>query len=164
MKKSTRLIISLAVVILLALTAVSVWASPNRVGTVPVLPDELSGMLSETINFGTGTVSVQASSSEGGTLTVLKVADPAIVIGPLPEGWVLLLDEALEVTIVDGTTSSVKICVPQGPDMESHSPTFHYWDSATSSWSAIPTEVTTGTPSMVCGTGSAEGKYALLGQ
>ncbi len=164
MKTSKRVIISMGVVVLLALTAVSVWASPNRVGTVPVLPDEMSGMLSETINFGTGTVSVQASSSEGGILTVLKVADPVTVIGPLPEGWSLLLDEALEVTIVDGSTGTVKICVPQSPDMEDRSPTFHYWDSTANIWSAIPTEVTTGTPPMVCGTGTAEGKYALLGQ
>lgn len=164
MKTSNRLIISIVVIALLALTAVSVWASPNRVGTVPVLPDEMSGALAETINFGTGTVSVQASSSEGGTLTVLKIADPITVIGPLPEGWTLLLDEALEVTIVDGTTSEVKICVPQSPDMEGRSPTFHYWDSAIKSWSAIPTEITSGTPPMVCGTGKSEGKYALFGQ
>lgn len=164
MKKSTRLIISFIVVVLLAATAISVWAAPARIGTVPVLPNEITGGLTETINFGTGTVIVQAGASEGGTLTIQKVADPATAIGSLPDDWVLLLDEALEITITDGSMTKGQICVPYSPDMESREPTFHFWDTSNKTWTAIPTEITTDTPAMVCGTGSSEGKYALLGK
>ncbi len=164
MKISTRLIVSIIVVILLTATAISVWAAPARVGTVPVLPNEIVGGLTETINFGTGTVIVQAGASEGGTLTVQKVADPVTAIGDLPEDWVLLLDEALEITITDGSMSTSQICVPYSPDMEEREPTFHFWDTVNKIWTSIPTEITTGTPAMVCGTGSSEGKYALLGK
>jgi hypothetical protein len=164
MKNSKRLIVAVIVAILLTVTAVSVWAAPSRVGTVPVLPDEITGMLSESISFGTGTVTVQAGASEGGTLTILKVADPATSIGVFPDGWVTLLDEALEITVIDGTMSTAQICVPFSPDMENKSPTFYHWDAANKTWTAIPTEISTGTPSLVCGTGSSEGKYALLGK
>ncbi len=164
MKNSKRLIVTIIVVILLTLTAVSVWAAPGRVGTVPLLPDEVTGMLNESVSFGTGTVTVQASSSSGGTLVVQKVADPVTVVGALPTGWTLLLDEALEITIASGSTTSVQVCVPQSPNMENKNPTFHYWDAVNKVWNAIPTEITSGTPPLICGTGTAEGKYALLGQ
>jgi hypothetical protein len=164
MKTSKRAIAAVIVVIFLALTAVGVWAAPNRVGTVPVLPEEVSGMLSESINFGTGTITVQASTSDGGSLTVQKVADPVNAVGALPEGWVTLLDEALEITVIEGSMSTAQICVPYSPDMENKTPTFHFWDTVNKIWTSIPTEVTTGTPPLVCGTGSSEGKYVLLGK
>ena len=164
MKRSNRFLITVIVVILLSATAISVWAAPGRVGTVPILPETVSGSFAETINFGTGTASIQASTTTGGVVTIQKVNDLITAIGPLPEGWIPLLNEALEVMVTDGSAASVEICVPNSPDLADRSPVFHYWNKDNQTWSAIPTELKSGDPEMVCGTGSSEGKYALLGK
>jgi hypothetical protein len=164
MKKSTRLIIAVILVILLSITAVSVWAAPSRVGSVPFLESQFTALLTDTINFGTGTLSVEANTSEGGTMTVEKLDNPATLIGPPPDGWVFLLDQALDVKILNGSAGKVHICVPQSPDMENKTLVFHFWDAINKKWTAIQTTTTFGNPNLVCGTGTSGGQYALLGQ
>lgn len=164
MKKSTRLIVAIFLVVILSVTAIGVWAAPARVGTVPVLSENISAGLSEVVNIGTGTVSVQADASSGGSMNIEKITDPSTKIGLPPEGWVFLLDQALKITISNGLMNSVHICVPQAPDMVTKTTVFHYWKTENSTWTPIPTEVTGENPPMICGTGSAEGHYALLGK
>jgi hypothetical protein len=164
MKKSTRLIIAVILVILLSITAVSVWAAPSRVGSVPFLENIFTAVLTDTINFGTGTLSIEAKASDGGTMTVEKLDDPATLIGPAPDGWVFLLDQALDVKITNGSASTVRICVPQTPDMDNKTILFHFWDDTDKKWIGIQTTTTFGNPNLVCGTGTSGGQYALLGQ
>jgi hypothetical protein len=164
MKISKRLIVAVVLVGLLSVTAIGTWAAPGRQGTVPVVPQKTTAPLNETVNLGTSTVEVDATASAGGTLTVEKVADPATKIGEAPTGWEFLLDQALDISITGGTMTSVQVCVPQTPDMEAQTTTFHFWDAVKKVWVAIPTVVTTGTPALVCGSGSAEGQYALMGK
>ena len=164
MKKSTRLIVAVFLVVLLSITAISVWAAPSRVGSVPFLEDQVTALITDTINFGTGTLSVEANASPDSTMTVEKVDNPATLLGPAPEGWVFLLDQALDVKVSAGTVSSVRLCVPQTPDMENKTLLFHFWDTVEMKWAAIQTTTTIGTPNLVCGTGTSGGQYALLGQ
>lgn len=164
MKKSTRLIVAVILVILLSITAVSVWAAPSRVGSVPFLESLFTAKLTESINFGTGTLSVEADASTDGTMTVEKLDDPAALLGPAPDGWAFLLDQALDVKVSTGTVSTVRLCVPQTPDMENKTLLFHFWDTEAKKWMAIQTTTTLGNPNMVCGKGTSGGQYALLGQ
>ncbi len=164
MKKQTRLFFAILLVILLSIAAVSVWAAPDRVGTVPFLENEFTALLTETINFGTGTLSVEANASSDGTMTVEKLDDPATLLGTPPDGWAFMLDQALDVKITNGSISTVRICVPQTPDMEEKNVVFHFWDTNTMKWLAIQTTTTFGNPNLICGTGKSGGQYALLGQ
>jgi hypothetical protein len=164
MKKSTRLFIAVILVILLSITAVSVWAAPSRVGSVPFLENQFTAKLTDSVNFGTGTVSVEANASSDGTMVVEKLDNPASLLGPAPDGWVFLLDQALDVKVTTGEVSTVHLCVPQTPNMENKTLLFHFWDTVDKKWKAIQTTTTFGNPNMVCGTGTSGGQYALLGQ
>lgn len=164
MKKSTRLLVAVILVLLLSISAVSVWAAPSRVGSVPFLEDQFTALLTDTINFGTGTLSIQANASSDGTMTVEKLDNPATLLGPAPDGWVFLLDQVLDVKVSTGSVSTVRICVPQTPNMENKTILFHFWDATDKKWKAIQTTTTFGSPNLVCGTGKSGGQYALLGQ
>lgn len=174
MKNSKRFLIAAILVVLLTVTAVSVWAAPSRQGTVPIVPTQSTVPLTETLNFGTGTVEVIATNSTSGTLTVKIVEDPTKTFGPPTAGWNFMPDQALEISISDSAETTIQICIPQTPDMEKKTMVFNYWDSFKKVWVPIPTVTTPGTPPTICGTSpvvtgqswynSVEGIFALLGK
>ncbi len=168
MKNSKRLIVVVVVVALLAVTALSVWASPSRRGTVPVVAPVYNDPIpqqniSRTINFGTGTVEIEATNCTNGSLSLDKIADPATALGGF-YGGSFIPNEAVDVGVSGCAQKSLQVCVPQSPDMEGKTMAWNVWDEASKSWSPLPTSITGSNPTMICGSASGDGKFALLGK
>jgi len=162
MRNSTRLLIAIALTLVMAVGAVSVWAGSARQGTVPIFPDEFAGSCSEseTINFGSGTVTGEGVCEM--TVTVNSAPGEA---GALPDGWTGLFDY-VSVTVTSGTAESIKVCTPLSPDWEDKEAgeTLNWFVWADEEWVEAETSIEQGSPDAVCGTSEVAGIFILLGK
>lgn len=161
MKNSTRLLIAITLTLVMFVGAVSVWAGSARQGTVPIFPEEFTGVCGkdQTINFGTGTV-----TALGACEILVTVPDPG-ESGPLPKNRSRLFDH-VSVTVTSGTLESVKICVPLSPDWQEKKIAkgldWYVW--ADGKWTKVETSIEQGPPEVVCGSSESAGIFTLLGK
>jgi len=164
MKRSTRLLVAIILVLLLAVVSVSVWAAPGRQGSVPVPPRTYPGEIGEEINIGIGTVSTEGTS---GRVNVKLIKDPSKKFGPATHG-IYLLNYAIDVKVVQGSVNSVEVCVPLNPDWADKEMgpeiQWYLWDSDAEAWVDVETSIKEGVPPMICGTSDQAGVFSLQGQ
>jgi hypothetical protein len=162
MKNSTRLLIAIALTLVMAVGAVSVWAGSARQGTVPIFPEEFKGSCGEnaTINFGSGTV-----TGFGVCELVVTVSPDPGEAGALPEGWAGLFDY-VSVTVASGTAEGIEACTPLSPDWvaKKAGETLNWFVWADGKWVEAETTIEQGSPELVCGYSQSEGIFTLLGK
>ena len=158
MKRSTRLIVALALTIILAAVSVSVWAGPGRAGSGPIPPKNYPGSCATSedpnamIDFDFGTVKVKGAACK---LNVKLVKDPAKKVAPPLQDWSFLFVHAVDVKLVNGDITAIddlEICVPFVSVWETQYEAFiwYRWDGST--WQALETTIVEGNPAMICGT------------
>lgn len=168
MKRSTRLIIALALTLLLVAVSANVWAETGRKGTVPVPPRTYPGRCNELIDFDLGTVYAEGAECR---LHVKLVKDPTKKIGPPVQDWEYLFVYGVDVILIKGEEiDSLEICVPLIPAWEDKviGSTINWYrlDEDTGEWDAIPTEIVSEDPppDMICGTSDRVGTFSLQGK
>jgi len=165
MKRSTRLLIAVALTLLLIAVSANVWAETNRKGTVPVPPRTYPGRCGNLISFDLGTVFADGAECR---INVKLIKDPFKHVGPPLEGLNYLFPYAVEVKLVNGEADSMEICIPVIPDWEDRVPgetiSWYRWNESTEEWVAIPTVYIPGEPQLVCGTSDLLGTFSLQGQ
>lgn len=162
MKNSTRLLLAIALTLIMAIGAVSVWAGSARQGTVPIFPEEFTGSCGEnqTINFGSGTV-----TGEGVCEMTVTVSTSPREAGPLPEGWSGLFDY-VSVVVTSGTADGIKVCVPLSPDWKGKKvgEALNWFVWADGKWAQVETSIEQGPPEVVCGSSKSTGIFIVLGK
>jgi len=162
MKKSTRLLIAIALTLVMTIGAAGVWAGSARQGTVPIFPEEFTGTCGEnqTINFGSGIITGEGVCEMAVTLS----SDPGDA-GPLPEGWSGLFDY-VSVAVTSGTADGIEACVPLSPDWadKKAGETLNWFVWADGAWVEAETTIEPGPPELVCGYSEVPGIFALLGK
>ncbi len=131
MKHSARLLFAIVVTAVLAATAIVVWASPLRQGTVPVPPVQLPVVLGTAQTIGTAQVTV---TCVGATGTIDRYTAPIQQVGPAPTGDSYSSDG---IGIKTDKVCDYKVCFPYPKTVADAGGKIFKWNSLTTTWNVV---------------------------
>lgn len=155
MKRNISIPIALTITVMFMVVGTTVWAGPNRQGTVPTLPDESDLVPGVTVTLGT----VEVTSTVNGH--VILIHDPSIEIGPAPEGLSFLSDAIVEEL---DKTGDITVCYPYPQAVKDKAGDIYKWNEDKEEW-VISNGTVSGDPAKICFTdkGVKSGSYTLIG-
>jgi len=156
MSRITRLSITLLITGLLVLTGVGVWAAPKFKGTVPPVPITGAGACPMTIDMGTALF----SCTTGISLSVVRVADPAVEAATAPDGLTFLGD-TYEATITP-ENEMIEVCYAYPPEFAAKQAKIYKLNSEASPPVWVEISGATIDNGVICVTSSA-GVFSLIG-
>lgn len=158
MKHKIHLSIALTLAMVLSLVGLSVWAAPERQGTVPVVPDLIPITALIPVTGGTYQVELLCDCPYDGLVT--RIPDPEEEIGPAPENHKYLSDAA-EVEL-EGPCN-IEICYPYPSDYEKQKGQIYKWDMDQKEWKIRDTTIYDD-PQQICTIDyeTTGGQYALI--
>ena len=153
MKRATRLSLAVFVVVILALIATGVWASPKFQGTVPAVPEKNAGKCGDSIDMGTALFTPLPAEC---TISVVRVEKPV----PAPAGLAFAGD-AYQVT-VEPASALIEVVFAYPPDFAARNVKIYKLNEAANPpvWVEVPGSVVTNGKISVTG---ISGIYALIG-
>jgi hypothetical protein len=160
MKIATKLSIAIALALVLSTVSLSVWAAPERQGTVI----QQAGVIPVTGNTpavgGTFIVTILGGCTGKGNVT--RIADPATKVGPAATGFSFLTDG---IKVVINQACDIQICYPYPQAYADKSGGINKWASATQTWGLLVTTIS-GNPKQICVIDNqvTDGTYGLIGQ
>jgi hypothetical protein len=160
MKIASKLSIALILAFVLSIASLSVWAAPDRQGTVPVQQGVIPVTGNTPAAGGTFTVTILGGCAGKGNAT--RIAAPATEVGPAATGFSFLTDG---IKVVIDQACDIQICYPYPTEYETKNGGINKWASATQTWGLLVTTIS-GTPKQICVIDNqvTDGTYALIGQ
>ena len=146
MKVTSKISIALVLALVFGITGISVWAAPNRQGTVPPQPLIIPVTGDDPISGGTFTVTLLNNCQATGTIS--RIVDPSKEVGPAPAGLSFLTDGG---KVVLDKACDVRVCYPYPKEYEDKNGGIHQWDSVPNSWGLLESTIS-GDPKQICAT------------
>lgn len=132
MKLTSKLMIALALTLVLSLVSLTVWAAPERQGTVPLIP----------VTGGTIQTNLLCDCTEEATIT--RIEDPETEVGPAPTGFDFLSD-----TFDIDNVCEIEICYPYPEDYEEQKGQIYTWNTVAEEWEITDSYIY-GEPKQIC--------------